>query len=429
MVLFLTAILFILLFLGVPIFMSLSISAITTLWLFTPIDPSVMAQRFFAGLDKFGLMAMPLFIFGAQIMRDGGIARKLLNWAKMLVSWLPGGTAFTCHFSCMFFGALCGSSPATTAAIGGIMYPQLREDGYSEGFSVGLITTSAAVAILIPPSVTMILYGVATGVSIGAMFMAGIGAGLVYTLVVAVYVWIWVIKNKIPKGERSTFKDILRSTKETIWALGIPVIILGGIYLGVFTPTEAAGVSTVYAIIISLLVYKELNLKRLFESCIRAGRLCAQVMILTSAAVAFGWLLTVAQVPQNLSSAILDAGVSKFVFLIFVNIIFLVAGMFMDGSGAVMILAPLVHSVGMAVGVNPVQLGVVVVANLAIGMITPPLGLNLFVATGITGVPFFKMIPYIVPFFLFTLVALLLITYIPGITLYLTSLVYPAVGY
>ncbi|MDY6894222.1 MAG: TRAP transporter large permease subunit [Thermotogota bacterium] len=428
MVIFLVLSLFILLFLGIPIYMSLSISAIASLWIFTPIDPSVMAQRFFAGLDKFGLMAMPLFIFGAQIMRDGGIARKLLNWARVLISWIPGGTAFTAHFSCMFFGALCGSSPATVAAIGGIMYPQLVEEKYDQGFSVGLITTSAAVAILIPPSVTMILYGVATGVSIGALFMAGIGSGIVFTMTIAVYVAYWVIKNKIPKGKRSSLKEILIATKEAIWAIGIPIIILGGIYMGIFTPTEAAGVSTVYAIIISLFVYKEFTYKKLFDTCIQAGKLCAQVMILTSAAVAFGWLLTVAKVPQNLSAAMLDSGANKYVFLIFVNITFLIAGMFMDGSGSVMILAPLVHSLGVAMGVNPVHLGVIVVANLAIGMITPPLGLNLFVATGITGVKFYKIVPYVIPFFFATIVALILITYIPEISLFITRLVYPNVG-
>ena len=427
MIPYLVGSLLILLFLGVPIFMSLAIAAMTTLVLFTPVDAIVMAQRFFAGLDRFGLMAMPLFIFGAQVMRDGGIANKLLSWAKQLVCWVPGGTAFTTHFACMFFGALSGSSPATTAAIGGIMYPQLIEEGYDEGFSVGLISTSAAVAILIPPSVTMILYGVATGVSIGAMFMAGIGAGLVFTLVLAVYVAIWVIRNKMPRGDRTSIKQILQATRNSGWAIGIPVIILGGIYMGIVTPTEAAGVSTVYAIFVSVVVYRELTLKQLFETCKRAGALCAQVMILTSAAVAFGWLLTIERIPQDLAAIVLDAGVSTVVFLILVNITFLIAGMFMDGSGAVMILAPLIHGIGVAVGVNPVQLGVIVVANLAIGMITPPLGLNLFVAAGITGVPFFKIVPKVVPFFFFALVALLLITYVPEITLYLTRLVYPAV--
>ncbi|HZK11405.1 MAG TPA: TRAP transporter large permease subunit [Atribacterota bacterium] len=427
MIFYLVISLFVLLFLGIPIYMSLAVSAITTLYIFTPIDASIMAQRFFAGLDSFGLMAMPLFIFGAQIMRDGGIARSLLNWVKMLVCWLPGGTALTAHFSCMFFGALCGSSPATVAAIGGIMYPQLVEENYDKGFSVGLISTSAAVAILIPPSVTMILYGVATGVSIGALFMAGIGAGLVFTFVIALYIWFWVVKNKIPRGQRSSLKDIFKATRGTIWALGIPVIIMGGIYGGVFTPTEAAGVSTVYAIVISLLIYKELNFRGLFKTSIRAGRLCAQVMILTSAAVAFGWLLTVAQIPQKAAAVMLNSGANKYVFLIFVNIIFLIAGMFMDGSGAVMILAPLVASVGVVMGVNPVHLGVIVVTNLAIGMITPPVGLNLYIASGITGVPFFKIIPHVVPFFFVTLIALLLITYVPDISMFLTRMVYPVI--
>jgi C4-dicarboxylate transporter DctM subunit len=425
MTVFLVIVLFACLLLAVPIFMSLSLSSILALMTFTNIAPEVMAQRYFGGLDKFGLMAMPLFIFGAQIMLEGGIARKLLSWAKTLVSWLPGGTAFTAHFSCMFFGALCGSSPATVAAIGGVMYPELIKEKYDKGFAVGLISSSASVAILIPPSVTMILYGVATGVSIGSLFIAGIGAGIIYTLVMAIYVYWWVIKQGMTRSENFSIMKFFRATFDAIWALGVPIIIMGGIYTGVFTPTEAAGVSTVYAILVSLFVTREMDFKKLYQVAKSSAALCAQVLILTSAAATFGWLLTVARVPQNAANFVLDSGASQLVFLIFVNVIFLIAGMFMDGSGAVTILAPIIHPLGVALGVNPVQLGVIIVANLAIGMITPPLGLNLFVANGITGVSLTRMIPSVVPFFLVSLIALLIITYVPSITLFLPKLVFP----
>ena len=425
MTLFLVILLFVCLFASIPIFMSLSLSSIVTLVNFTSISPEVMAQRFFGGLDKFGRMAMPLFIFGAQIMLEGGIARKLLAWARTLVSWLPGGTAFTSHFSCMFFGALCGSSPATVAAIGGVMYPELIKDKYEKGFSVGLICSSASVAILIPPSVTMILYGVATGVSIGSLFMAGVGAGITYTMVMAVYVYYWVRKRGRTKSEPFNLRVFFDATIDALLALGVPIIILGGIYSGIFTPTEAAGISTVYAILVSIFVNRELTLKKLYKVSIKAAALCAQVLILTSAAAAFGWLLTVAQVPQNAAKFVLNIGASPALFLIFVNIIFLIAGMFMDGAGAVMILAPIMHPLGLALGVNPVHLGVIIVTNLAIGMITPPLGLNLFVANGITGVSLTRMVPSVIPFFFVSLVALLIITYFPDLSLFLPKLVFP----
>ena len=417
--------LFVLLILGVPIFISIALPSMTAIQLFTDTQAIVMAQRFFAGLDKFGIMAMPLFIFAAEVMLRGGIARRLLDWVKTIVSWLPGGTAFAAHFACMFFGAICGSSPATVAAIGGIMYPELLKDKYSEKFSVGLISSSASVAILIPPSVTLIMYGVASGVSIGALFIAGIGAGLVYTLILAIYIYVWVRRQGMKDRVKFNLRIFGRKTLDAIWSIGITLIILGGIYSGVFTATEAAGVSTLYAIIVSMFIYKEMDLKQLYKTAVKAGTTCAQVMVLTAAASAFGWLLTVSQVPQHLASAFLSVTDSPMMFLLFCNIIFLIAGCFMDGSGAVMILTPIMYPLGMQMGINGVLLGVIITTNLAIGMITPPLGLNLFVANGITGVPMTRMIPAIIPFFLVSLVALIIVTYVPAVSMYLPSIVYP----
>ncbi|MBE3086881.1 MAG: TRAP transporter large permease subunit [Bacteroidetes bacterium] len=419
MIVVLIVILFVCLFLGIPIFMSLTLSSIITLISFTSIGPEIIAQRFFGGLDKFGLMAMPLFIFGANILLEGGIARRLLSWVKTIVTFLPGGTAFTAHFSCMFFGALCGSSQATVAAIGGIMYPELIKEKYDEKFSVGLISTSASIAILIPPSVTMVLYGVATGVSIGSLFIAGIGAGIAYTMVIGVYVYWWVRKHGMSQTSPFVLRQFFHATKDAIWGLGIPVVILGGIYFGIATPTEVASISTVYAILVSMFVIKEMPLKKLYKIAKDSAIMCAQVLILTSAAVTFGWILTIAQVPQNAANFIVDSGASKFVFLIFVNIMFLIAGCFMDGSSMVMILAPVVHLLGIQLGINPVHLGVIIVTNVCIGNITPPVGLNLFIASSVTGLPLNKIISSIIPFFFITIIALLLITYIPWISLFL----------
>lgn len=423
---FIGIVLAICLFLGIPIFMSLSIPSFLALNLFTEISVEVMVQRFFGGLDKFGLMAMPLFIFGAEIMLQGGIARKLLDFTKYLVSWLPGGTAFTTHISCLFFGALCGSSPATVAAIGGVMYPELRADNYDEDFSVGLITSSSAVALLIPPSVTMILYGVATGTSVGGLFVGGIGAGIVYSLVLSVYIFYWVLKKGDKTRQAVSFKGFGKVAVNAIPAMLIPVIILGGIYGGIFTPTEAAAVSTAFSIFVSIFIYKELTFKKLWQACINSSIVCAQVLILTSAAAALGWVLTVFKVPQSLAEGFLNTGASQAVFLLFVNVIFLIAGMFMDGSGAVTLLAPLVYPIGLAMGVHPVHLGVLVTTNIAIGNMTPPVGLNLFVANGVTGLPLTKIIKAVTPFLIAALIALALITYIPEITLFLVRMAYPA---
>src|SRR5690625_4925666 len=425
MLVFLIITLFISLIIGVPIFISLILPTEFTLFTFTSMEPYLIDQRMFARLDQCALMAMPLFIFAAHIMLRGGIADRLLKWAGSLMSWLTGGTAFTTHFACMFFGALSGSSPATVAAIGGVMYPELRRNKYKEGFSVGLISSSAAVAILIPPSVTMILYGVATGVSIGSLFIAGIGAGIVYTLSIAVYIFYWTRKNDIGKGKPFNFSDFIESTKSAVWTFGVPLIILGGIYLGIFTPTESAGISTVYAIFISMFIYKEMDFKKLYKVSVEAAIITAQVMVLTAAAVVFGWLLTVGQVPQMLTQLVTDYGTSTIVFLILLNIVFLIAGMFMDGSGAIMLLAPIVFPLGMAMNIDPVHLGVIITTNLAIGMYTPPLGLNMFIAHGVTKVPIDKIIVSSVPFLVFGLIALVIITYVPSVSLFLPSLVYP----
>lgn len=419
MIICLIVVLFVCLFLGIPIFISIALSSIVTLMSFTSIGPEIVAQRFFGGLDKFGLMALPLFVFGANVLMEGGIARRLLSWVKTVITFVPGGTAFTVVFSCMFFGALCGSSQATTAAMGGMMYPELIKDKYGENFSIGLITTSSSVAILIPPSVTMVLYGVATGVSIGSLFIAGIGAGIVYTMFIAVYVYWWVRKHGMSQTRPFIPRQFFRSSKDALWGLGIPVIIIGGIYSGIVTPTEVASVSTVYAILLSMFVMKEMSLKKLYKVAKVSAIMCAQVLILTSAAVTLGWVLIVAKVPQNAAKFIVDSGASKFVYLIYVNIIFLIAGCFMDGSSMIMILAPIVHLLGIEIGVNPVHLGIIIVTTVCVGNITPPVGLNLFIASSVTGLPMKRMISAIVPFFFILLIILLFITYIPGISLFL----------
>lgn len=424
MILFLFASLFILILLGVPIFVSLSLSSLLSFLFFMDVPLVIVAQRMLGGVDKFALMAVPFFIFGANVMKTGGIAQRILDWTYSMVGGLRGGIALTAEAACMFFGAVSGSSPATVVAIGGLMYPALEEKHYDQGFSVGLIASSGSVALLIPPSISAIIYGAVTGVSVGALFVAGFGAGALYGLLYLIYSYIYARRAKLPVDKKASFSEKWQATRKAGWALGIPLIIIGGIYLGVFTPTEASGVAAAYAIFISMFIYKEMNLKQLFKTAIASAESTAQVMILLASASIFGYILTVGQVPQGLTNFIIGQDLSKIQFLLMINVILVLAGMFIDGSSAIIIIAPLVYPIAMSLGVNPIHLGVIMVANAAIGMFTPPFGLNLFVAQATTCVPMMKIIRGVIPFVIISLVALAIITYIPEISMFLPRLVY-----
>jgi len=424
MVAFLFITLFVLLFLGVPVFVCLSLSALLTLALFTNTPLMVTAQRMLGGVDKFALMAVPFFIFGANVMKFGGIAKRILNWAHAFVGGLKGGLSLTTELACMFFGAVSGSSPATVVAIGGLMYPALKEGKYDDGFSVGLITSSGSVALLIPPSISAIVYGSVTGASVGALFMAGLGAGIIYGLFYLVYCYWFARKTGVPVSEKMPWSEKWKITKEAAWALGVPVIIMGGIYAGIFTPTEASGISAIYAVLVSMFIYKEMDLKTLWKTCVVSAESTAQTMILLAAASLFGYALTVGQVPQNLTKFMISMNLGPVGFLLMINIILIIAGMFIDGSSAIIIIAPLVYPIAMQLGIDPIHLGVIMVANAAIGMFTPPFGMNLFVAQPVTGVSMTKIIKGVMPFIVISLIALMVITYVPEISLIIPNMVY-----
>lgn len=416
--------LFLLLLLAVPVFVTLGFSSLISFSMFSDMNLMVIVQRMLGGIDKFSLMSVPFFILAANVMKNGGIATRILKWAQTFVGHLKGGLALTTEVACMFFGAVSGSSPATVVAIGGLMYPALRQNKYDEGFSTGLITSSGSVALLIPPSISAIIYGAVTGASVGALFMAGFGAGILYGVFYLLYCVWYAHKNKIPQSEKSTWKERGRVTLDAAWALGVPVIIMGGIYAGIFTPTEASGVSAVYAIIVSIFVYKEMSFKDLIKTCVDSAETTAQVMLLLAAASIFGWILTVGQVPQSLGSWLVSADVTQFMFLLLTNVILIVAGMFIDGSSAIVILAPLLYPLAVSLGVNPIHYGVIMVANAAIGMFTPPFGLNLFVAQPITGNKMSTIIKGVMPFVIISIIALFIITYWPSLSLFLPRLVY-----
>lgn len=415
-------VLLLLLLTSVPIFVSLGLAVFLSVLLFSDTHMLILIQRLFGGIDQFSLMALPFFILAANIMDGGGLSDRILRFSRALVGHLAGGIALTTQVASMFFGALSGSSPATVIAVGKIMYPEMIRGGYSKSFSSGLLASAGAVSLVVPPSITLIIFGAVTGVSVGSLFIAGIGAGVVLGLSSVVYIYIYAKKNKIPKDKKTSGKELIKSFGRAWWSLLIPVIILGGIYSGIFSPTEAAGVSAVYAFVIGYFVYKEITIKKIYEICVESAITSAQVLVMVASAQVLGWVLTRARLPQIVAQFISENITSAIMFLLVLNLILLLMGMFMEGVAAIIVTAPLIFPAALALGIDPVHLGVIMIANLALGMYTPPFGMNIFVAQSIAKINLGEMMPGIYRFFACNLVALALITYIPDLSLFLIKI-------
>lgn len=410
---------------SVPIFIALSGSVAVSFAFFTDLDLVIVLQRMFAGVNKFSLMSIPLFVLAANLMGEGGISKRIINLANVFVGHIPGGLGMSVVVSCLFFGAISGSAPATVVAIGAIMYPALRDKKYPAGYSAGVITSAGSLGIIIPPSVTMIVYGVVTGASVGALFMAGFGAGMIYALLFMIYTVYVAIKNpQIERNEKSTWKQRGKALMDSIWGIGIIIIILGGIYGGQFTATEAAAVASVYALFVAMVIYREMDFKALLKCIYSAALTTVQVMILLAAASVFAWILTSEGVTTSLANAVLSISTKQWVILMMMNIILLLAGMFIDGASIVTILGPLFLPIAIASGIDIIHLGIVMTVNAAIGMFTPPFGLNLFVTSSITKLPILKVAKGAMPFIVISIIALLIITYFPEISLWLPRQVY-----
>lgn len=409
---------------GTPIYIALGLSGIITILLGTDIEPMIIVQRMVGGVNSFALMALPFFLLAANIMDSGGLSKRILNWARALVGHLSGGIAMATQLASMFFGSLSGSSPATIVAIGKIMHPDLIKQKYPKSFIGGLLASSGSVALIIPPSVTLIIYGAVTGASVGKLFMAGIMAGIIFGMSSLIFIYVYSKKNGLPSYEKVSRKELFQTTKDAAWALMIPVIILGGIYRGIFTPTESAGVSAIYALFVGMFIYKELTLKDLPKILIDSAKSSAQILILIASAQIFGWILTIGQVTQKVSSSFLSNIQSPVTFLFLLNIILLIMGMFIDGSAAITILGPIVLPIATQLGIDPVHLGIIMITNLTIGLYTPPFGLNIFVTSSITGYSFTEILPGIIDFLLVNLIALGIITYCPKLVMLFTNLAY-----
>jgi C4-dicarboxylate transporter DctM subunit len=413
-----------LLALNFPIFAVLLLSSVVTLALTSQVPFDIVVQTLFGSIDKFALMAIPFFVFAAIVMDRGGMSRRLIAWVEALFSSLKGGLGLTTVASCEAFGCISGSSPATVIAVGGLLFPALVKNGYGRRFSLGLITASGAIAILIPPSIAMIVFATITNVSVGALFMAGIGAGLVFGLCLAAYVLFHAYRTGIASAASFQLGLLARRTREASWAIGMPILILGGIYTGMFTPTEAAGVSAVYAIAVAMVVYREMNLRELMRAATQSAVLTAEIMIIIAASGIFSWLLTISQAQFALSQFFGQTQLHPIVVLALINVVLLVAGMFIDPNSAQVILIPLLFPITQAMGVDPVHLGVIVTMNLAIGMYTPPFGLNIFVSGGLFQASYRELVLAVMPFIAVSISALALITYIPSISLFIPQVVY-----
>lgn len=416
--------LMVLVFTGMPMFIAIAGAVLFTLVGFSDMSAVTVVQRMFAGLDKFPLMAIPLFILAANIMSAGGISKRVIALTNSMIGRVPGGMAISVVLSCLFFGAISGSSPATVVAIGSMMLPAMLKQNYPKNFATGLIGSSASLGVIIPPSITMIVYGAVTGASVGELFIAGLGAGIVFAIIYIAYCYYYGKKYNLVSDEPWSIGQVMFRAKDALLGLGIPVIIIGGIYGGLFTPTESAGVAVIYALVVSMFFYREINWKQLYQVLIDSAKMTATVMIILGAASVLSWYLTVEQVTVTITEMITETTDSKIMILLFMNIIILIAGMFLDGASLIVILAPLFYAIGMRYGIDPIHLGVIMTVNSAIGMFTPPFGLNLFVLMGISKDSLLRLSKGMIPFVCISLVVLAIITYIPQISLFLPDLVY-----
>jgi C4-dicarboxylate transporter DctM subunit len=418
-------ILFALLLMSVPIGICLGLATLLTMWFVDGAPPTVLlARSVVTGADSFPLIAVPLFILAGDLMQQGGMSRRIIEFANSLIGNIRGSLAYVNVLACVFFAAISGSSPATVAAIGSNMIPEMKKGGYPEKFSGALTASSGMVGVMIPPSIPFIIYGVTAEVSIGKLFLAGVVPGILFALMFIVVARmklpesVQVVKNETGTNSGSSVTAFRRS----FWALLVPFIILGGIYSGIFTPTEAGAVAVVYAAIVGLFVYRDIRISDLPNILATSARTSGTILILVVMAAAFGRLITIARIPSELSQFITAFSDNPIIILLLINLLLLIIGMFMETISSIIIMTPILLPVAVAMGVDPIVFGVILTVNLAIGFCTPPLGVNLFVASGISKVPIEQLSRAIIPFFVGMLVLLVAVTYVPALSLFLPSL-------
>jgi C4-dicarboxylate transporter, DctM subunit len=410
---------------GMPISIALGLTVLGFLFSMTQMPLESVALKLFTGIEKFEIMAIPFFILAGNFLTHGGVARRMIRFATALVGHWHGGLALGGVLACALFAAVSGSSPATVVAIGSILLPAMVKQGYPKSFGVGVIGTSGALGILIPPSIVMVIYAVSTNSSIGKLFIAGIVPGIGLAALLMFVTWAVAKKKNYPRMAKANFAEVVKAFRESVWGLFLIVVVIGGIYSGIFTPTEAAAMSAVYAFFVAVYVYKDLTLAQVPKVLLDSANLSAMLLYIITNAVLFSFLLTSEQIPQQLAAWITDMGLSPWMFLMVVNILLLVAGNFMEPSSILLITAPMLFPVAMKLGIDPIHLGIVMTVNMEIGMITPPVGLNLYVASGIANMGLTDVTKACAPWILVMLAFLMLITYVPVISLWLPNLLMP----
>jgi C4-dicarboxylate transporter DctM subunit len=417
-------ILLVLMLTGMPISISLGLTVLTFLFTMTQVPIESVALKLFTGIEKFEIMAIPFFILAGNFLTHGGVARRMINFASSMVGHWHGGLALAGVFACALFAAVSGSSPATVVAIGSIILPAMVKQGYPKRFGAGVITTSGALGILIPPSIVMVMYSVTTNTSVGQLFMAGVIPGLMLAFLLGLTTWFLAKKHNYPRMQKATWGERWKAFRRSAWGLFLIVIVMGGIYTGVFTPTEAAGIAAVYAFVIAVYVYKDLKLKQVGKVLLDSAAMSAMLLYIITNAVLFSFLMTSENVPQAMASWLTGQGLGPIGFLIVVNLLLLLAGNVMEPSSIVLIMAPILFPVATQLGIDPVHFGIIIVVNMEVGMCHPPVGLNLYVASGITKMGISELTVAVMPWLLTMLGFLLLITYVPEISLWLPRMVY-----
>ncbi|MBT9496717.1 MAG: TRAP transporter large permease subunit [Zoogloea sp.] len=403
---------------GMPISISLGLTVLSFLFMFTEVPLESVALKLFTGIEKFEIMAIPFFILAGNFLTHGGVAKRMINFASSMVGHWYGGLGLAGVLACALFAAVSGSSPATVVAIGSILLPAMTRAGFPNKFGAGIITTAGALGILIPPSIVMVMYSVATNTSVGALFMAGVVPGLALAATLGGVTWYRARKFDYPRQPKASTAERIKAFRESMWGLLLIVVVMGGIYTGMFTPTEAAAMSAMYAFIVAVFVYRDMPLRDVPKVLLNSANMSAMLLYIITNAVLFSFIMTNENIPQALAEWMLGNGLGVVAFLLAVNVMLLLAGNFMEPSSIVLIFAPILFPVAVRLGIDPVHFGIIMVVNMEVGMCHPPVGLNLYVASGITKMGITELTVAVWPWLLSMLVFLGVVTYWPGLSLW-----------
>ena len=412
-------ILLVLMLTGMPISISLGLTVLSFLFTMTQVPLESVALKLFSGIEKFEIMAIPFFILAGNFLTHGGVARRMMDFATSMVGHWYGGLALAGVMACALFAAVSGSSPATVVAIGSILLPGMIKAGFPMKFGAGVVATSGALGILIPPSIVMVMYSIATNTSVGALFMAGVIPGIIMATMLGCTTWYRAKKFNYPRQPKASWTERFRTFRKAVWGLMLIIVVMGGIYSGVFTPTEAAAMSAVYSFVVAVFIYKDMRLKDVPKVLLNSANMSAMLLYIITNAVMFSFILANENIPQELTSWMIDMGLGHIAFLLAVNVLLLMAGNFMEPSSIMLIFAPIVFPIAMKLGIDPVHLGIMMVVNMEVGMCHPPVGLNLYVASGLTKMGITELTVAVWPWLLTMLVFLVGVTYWPTMSIWL----------